>query len=144
MADSLKRLISRRHSVLQKALALAPVLLLLVYVPGQMMLRCRVDGLLRPTCCCSHPSADDDRDQPSLAIKGQDCCEQQMTGGERPVVDAARRTSPDVSLAVAIAAPVLTLSDDLATPDRLARSWQAQGPPRHGPPLVLLKHAFLI
>ena len=141
MTDSLRRLISRRFSNWQKAVALAPVFLLLVYLPGEMMLRCRIDGMLRPACCCSH----DKQDQESgPALKAQDCCDQEMTGGQRPVVDAARKPGLDVPLAVAIALPISTLSVDLAAPDQPIRSWQAQGPPRDGPPLVLLKHAFLI
>jgi hypothetical protein len=32
----------------------------------------------------------------------------------------------------------------LAEPDRSNLNWQAHGPPREGPPIILLKHAFLI
>ena len=141
MADSLRRLISRRFSIWQKVTALAPVLLLLVYLPGETLLRCRIDGLLRQTCCCPH---ENERQDSGPALKGQDCCDQEMTGSERPVVDAARRDGLDVPSAVAVSLPASTASFDLAAPDRPARTWQAQGPPRDGPPLVLLKHAFLI
>jgi hypothetical protein len=134
-------LTSRRFSLWQKVTALAPVLLLLVYLPGETMLRCRMDGLLRSTCCCPDEKQDQDS---GPAFKAQNCCDQEITGSERPVVEAARRSAPDVPLAVAIALPVSTASLDLATPDRPVRTWQAQGPPRNGPPLVLLKHAFLI
>ena len=141
MADSEWHLSSRRFSIWQKVTALAPVLLLLVYLPGETMLRCRIDGLLHSTCCCAHQNQAPDA---GPVLKAQDCCDQEMTGSERPVVDAARRSAPDVPLAVAAAIPVSIASFDLATPDRPVRTWQAQGPPRDGPPLVLLKHAFLI
>src|SRR6478672_7252939 len=42
MADSLGQVTSRRHSLWQRVAALAPALLLLVYLPAQAMLRCRI------------------------------------------------------------------------------------------------------
>ena len=141
MTDSLRRLISRRFSIGQKLTALAPVLLLLVYLPGETMLRCRIDGLLRSTCCCPHQN---EEPPAGPVLKAQDCCDQEITGSERPVVEAAHRAAPDVPVAIAAALPASHLAIDMATPDRLSRTWQAQAPPRDGPPLVLLKHAFLI
>jgi hypothetical protein len=38
----------------------------------------------------------------------------------------------------------LPISAPFAEPDRSNLTWQAHGPPREGPPIVLLKHAFLI
>ena len=125
----------------RKAVAFAPVLLLLVYLPGQLMLRCRMDGLLRPSCCCSYPN---DAQKSGPALKAQDCCDREMTGSERPLADAARRTAPEASGAIAAVLPVSTPFFDLAGRNRSLRPWQAQGPPRGGPALVLLKHAFLI
>lgn len=134
-------MISRRFSIGQKVAAIAPMLLLLVYLPGQMMLRCRIDGGLRAACCCPHAN----EGQGSKPVfKARDCCDQEMTSGERPVVEAARRTAADVPLTVAVALTVSTLSLEPVAPDRAARAWQAQGPPGDRPPLVLLKHAFLI
>jgi hypothetical protein len=132
---------SRRFSIWQKVVALAPLLLVAVYLPGQMMLRCRIDGQLRPACCCS--PEDEDQDYGPV-VKAQDCCDQEMTGSERPVVEAANSVSLDMHWATVAALPVSASSLDLATSDRRARTWEAQGPPRDGPSLILLKHSFLI
>jgi len=141
MADSLRCLSSRRFSIWQKVVALAPLLLVAVYLPAQMMLRCRIDGRLRPACCCLDEN--EDRDSGPV-VKAQDCCDQEITGSERPVVEAANSASLDSHWATVAAVPVSAPSIDLAAPDRSARTWEAQGPPCDGPPLVLLKHAFLI
>jgi len=141
MADSLGALISRRLSRWQKAVALAPVLLLLVYLPGEMMLRCSMDGLLRPSCCCPQkPEAE----TPGPVVKAADCCEPVVAQSARPAAEAARPATRDlVQVATtAIAVPSLPA---LASPiERLDRAWQRHGPAREGPPIVLLKHAFLI
>jgi hypothetical protein len=141
MADSLRRLISRRFSIWQKLVALAPLLFVAVYLPGEMMLRCRTDGLLRPMCCCSP----ENRGQDSGPVaKAQDCCDQEMTGSERPVVEAAASTGLDAHWVAAAVVPVSALPLGLGSADRPVRIWQDQGPPGDGPPLVLVKHAFLI
>jgi hypothetical protein len=62
----------------------------------------------------------------------------------RPAAEAARPATRDlVQVATtAIAVPSLPA---LASPiERLDRAWQRHGPAREGPPIVLLKHAFLI
>jgi len=141
MSDSQRNVASRRFSVWQKVVALAPLLLLGVYLPGQVMLRCRIDGLLRPACCCSH---DSEEQGSGPVVKAQDCCAQEMLTSERPVVEAARSYSLDFALATADGVPVSAASLLLATPDWTARGWQAQAPPRDGPAIVLLKRAFLI
>jgi hypothetical protein len=142
MADSLGRVISRRFSLGQKAVALAPVLLLLVYLPAQAMLRCRVDGMLRPTCCCPHQG---ESESASPAIKAQDCCERQAAADTRPGTAAAAQPENRAlahMTAVALAASALPgLAPPIERPDW---AWQRYGPAREGPPLVLLKHAFLI
>jgi hypothetical protein len=131
--------ISRRFSVWQKVVALAPLLLLAVYLPGQMMLRCRIDGHLRPACCCPPDEATQDT---GPVVKAQDCCDRELTANLRPVVEA------DQQVADLLVAPVsflaLPISAPFAEPDRSNLTWQAHGPPREGPPIVLLKHAFLI
>jgi hypothetical protein len=134
-------LTSRRFTIWQKLVALAPLLFVAVYLPGEMMLRCRIDGLLRPMCCCSHEAQSQDT---GPVAKAQDCCDQEMTGGERPVVEAAASAGLDAHWVTAAAVSVSALSLKLGSPDRPVRIWQAQGPPRDGPPLVLVKHAFLI
>ncbi|HVV51255.1 MAG TPA: hypothetical protein VHO06_16420 [Polyangia bacterium] len=132
---------SRRFSIWQKLVALAPLLLVAVYLPGEMMLRCRIDGRLRPMCCCSH---DDQNQDPGPVAKAQDCCDQEMTGSNRPVVEAAANDGLDVHWVTAAVVPVVPLALGLGSLDRPVRIWRAQGPPPDGPPLILLKHAFLI
>jgi len=121
--------------------ALAPLLLLAVFLPGEMMMRCRIDGLLRPACCCPHEA------EPAQArgpvVKAQDCCAREMSTNDRPVVEPAQRSGTDptwVSVAPALALASIALVDSV----RSRQAWLSHGPPREGPPIVLLKHAFLI
>ncbi len=141
MTDSLGQVTSRRHSLWQKVVALAPALLLLVYLPAQAMLRCRIDGLLRTACCCSHQK----EERPSgPTLKAQDCCDQEIADAQRPKGDVARSSAPDLTptIAVALLAPFAPVA--LPPAVRFDRAAQRHGPAREGPPLVLLKHAFLI
>ena len=141
MADSLGALISRRFSRWQQAVAFAPLLLLLVYLPGEMMLRCSMDGLLRPACCCPQKA---EAETSGPVVKAADCCDPVAAQDARPAAEAARPASRDLTEAAmtAIVAPSLAL---LVSPiERVDRASQRHGPPREGPPLVLLKHAFLI
>jgi hypothetical protein len=115
---------SRRFAAWQKVVALAPLLLLAVYLPGQMMLRCRIDG--------------------GPILKAQDCCARELSATDRPVVEAAQLSGVDSAWTVAAALPALAVSIVRTDFAPSARGWQAQGPPGEGPPLVLLKHAFLI
>jgi hypothetical protein len=135
-------LVARRFTVWQKLVALAPLLLVAVHMPAEMMLRCRISGLLRPACCC--PNADQPQDSGPVA-KAQDCCDREITASERPVVEAARRADPD---SVTPAASVATIAASTATDAFPARQpgWAAQryGPARGRPSTVLVKHAFLI
>jgi hypothetical protein len=135
-------MISRRYNPWQKVVALAPALLLLVYLPAQAMLRCHIDGLLRTVCCCSHQK----QEQPSgPALKGQGCCDQEIAHSERPKADVARSSNRDLPPA-AVALTLLAPSAAVVSPPvvRFDRAAQRHGPAREGPPLVLLKHAFLI
>jgi hypothetical protein len=131
---------SRRFSILQKLAAVAPLLLLGVYLPGQTMLRCQFDGLLRPACCCPVKA-----EAPSSgpAIEARDCCDREVTPDVRaPVANrASDRELVSVGAVVFAAAPVAFVVPPSAQPDRAS---QRHGPAREGPPLVLLKHAFLI
>jgi hypothetical protein len=132
---------SRQFSLWQKAVALAPVLLLLVYLPAETMMRCRMDGLLRPSCCCPPKAAP----APSgPVVKAADCCNPEIAQSTRPAAEAVRPADHDpaqfeATAFVAASLPLLT-----SPIGRLDRAWQRHGPAREGPPLVLLKHAFLI
>lgn len=145
MTQSLRRMTSRRFSAWRRVVALAPLLLLAVYLPGQMMLRCRIDGLLRPACCC--PSESEALQDRGPVIRAQDCCDRELTVNQRPVVAPARSIVATVDFAgaasAAVPAPLAFLLP--AETDRSHRKWPAHGPPREGPTLaLLLKHAFLI
>jgi hypothetical protein len=131
---------SRRFSVWQKVVALAPLLLLAVYLPGQMMLRCRIDGHLRPACCCPQ---DEETQNTGPIVKAQDCCDRELTANLRPVVEADQQAA-DLVVAPASFLAVLPIVAPLAERHRSDLTWQAHGPPREGPPIILLKHAFLI
>ena len=122
MADSLRRVISRRFSLWQKAVALAPVLLLLVYLPGETMLRCRIDGLLRPACCCP-PKAEAASAGP--VVKAADCCNAEVAQSTRPAAEAVRPASRDL-VQVATAAIVARVASVPRVTDRTARSRLAE------------------
>jgi hypothetical protein len=133
--------ISRRFPVWQKLVALAPLLLVAVYLPGQAMLRCRMDGLLRPTCCCPQQG------EPQYAgtvVQAQDCCDREVSDSEAPAVEAARRAEPALGSAVAVMPSSATAAPTILPIGQDDRAAQRYGPAREGPPLVLLKHAFLI
>ena len=142
MTDSLGRLLSRRFSIRQKATALAPVLLLLVYLPAQALLRCRMDGTLRAACSCPQES---ERENASPAIQAQDCCDRVVTpSSSRPTAEAARPANRDIVQMTA--AVFATSAHDALVPlcERPDGARARHGPAREGPPFVLLKHAFLI
>jgi hypothetical protein len=141
MTEPPQSVISRRFTPWQKAAALVPALLLLVCLPAQVMLRCRVDGLLRTECCCSHQG---EEQASGPAMTDQECCDREVTQGQQPKADVARSASRDLvpiaALAVfPVAAPLLA-----PAPSRFDSAIQRYRPAREGPPLVLLKHAFLI
>jgi hypothetical protein len=141
MTDSMRVMFSRRFSAWQKVAALAPLLLLAVYLPGQVMLRCRIDGLLRPACCC--PQAVEARETGPV-VKAQDCCDREMTADQRSAAAPARTSAVDMTAAVSVTLPAAAVSVVLAEPAASAGAWQAHGPPRPGPRMVLLKRSFLI
>jgi hypothetical protein len=141
MTDSPGSVTSRRFNRWQKVAAFVPALLLLVCLPAQAMLRCRIDGLLRTECCCSHQQ----EEPPSgPAIKAQDCCDQEIAQTQRPKADVGRSASRDLTPTAVLA--VFIPSAPLLVPatNRFDGAVQRYGPAREGPPLVLLKHAFLI
>jgi hypothetical protein len=134
---------TRRKSIWKKAVALAPVLLLLVYVPAETLLRCRIDGLLRSTCCCPQ-KAPAEAESAGPVVKAADCCDQEARQSTRQTVVATNPAPRDLGQAATastVAAPLPLFASSIERPDC---AWQRHGPAREGPPLVLLKHAFLI
>lgn len=134
-------MISRHFAQWQKLAALAPALLLLVCLPAQMMLRCRIDGLLRAECCCLHQ----EQQQPAgPTIEAQDCCDRVVANNDRPAADVARPATRDLAPTSVLAVVIDSAALLGPAPHRFDRAVQRHGPAREGPPLVLLKHAFLI
>lgn len=132
-------MISRRLPAWQKVVAFAPLLLVLVSLPGQVLLRCRVDGLLRSACCCPQGQ---DAPASTPVIKAQDCCERQVIVNARLPVDASRVAAADGILPAKVLAGTVSLVAFAADPRTV--QVRSHGPPREGPSVVLLKHAFLI
>jgi hypothetical protein len=141
MTDSLRGMISRRFSPWQKAVALAPALLLLVYLPAQMMLRCRIDGLLREACCCSHEA---EHESSGPVFKAQDCCDPQVPQHQRPKAEAASSQTHDLAAVAVVAVLASAVPSDPPALDRFDRAALRHDPAREGPRIVLLKQAFLI
>ena len=142
MADSLGRVILRRSSAWQKVVALAPVLLFTARLPAEVMLRCRIDGMLRSACCCP---AKQEAPSSQNTLRAADCCERAVVAANQlPAVvppqapDAAHLLTGAAAPATASVIPVV------APPTRIDWGAQRYGPAREGPPIVLLKHAFLI
>jgi hypothetical protein len=132
---------SRRFSLWQKLVALAPLLLLAVVLPGEIMVRCHLDGLLRPAPCCSHQPAPADC---GPAFEARDCCDREVTATDRPVSEVVRATDGG-QIAAAAFMPRVGAGALLVAPANHS-GWAAQryGPMRGGPPIVLVKRAFLI
>jgi len=144
---------SRPFSAWQKLMALAPLLLMAVYLPGSIMLRCRADGLLRASCCCpgeqpGEQSGDGQLDDAvaTAVVRPDGCCDREITAGARPIVATARGLEHDLSwpaasVAIVRMAPAAPPSPAGAV---FASAWQRRGPPGDGPPIVLVKQSFLI
>jgi len=125
----------RRPGAWQRVVALAPLLLVLVSLPSQVLVRCQMDGLLRESCCC--PNAH--QDSPGgPTLSGAGCCKSVTSVRQLPVV----RTAPSPEAAPAPVAVALPLAAPDPTPS--FRHVRPAAPAREGPPLLLLKQAFLI
>jgi hypothetical protein len=149
MTDSLQSVGSRQFSRWHKAAALAPALLLLVYLPAQLMLRCRFDGLLREACCCPQKGGGDgDRESqssgPAVTVKAQDCCDREVAQPLRLKAEAAGSATRAGAPVAAVVALAMVVPPWGPASDRFNRAAQRHGPVREGPRIVLLKQAFLI
>lgn len=130
---------NRRYSLLQKLAALVPIALLLVFLPAEEYLRCRIDGSVRAACCCAEAQAP--VNQGPIA-RSQDCCDRETTHSVRPVVEAPGPGTLEWIPAAPVSAAVALV---LAPPaPRWSGARPSHGPPRGGPPVILLKQAFLI
>jgi hypothetical protein len=130
---------ARRTTLWHRLLAVIPALLVLGSLPGQALLRCRMDGQLRSACCC--PVADSESAPPSPAVSAGDCCRHEPAARERQAVT----TPPPVDALPTPSVAVLTFAPP-ADPSRVSRArWLRHfHPPCEGPPLLLQKQSFLI
>jgi hypothetical protein len=129
----------KRRSAWQRWVALAPLLLLVVSLPSQLMLRCRIDGSLRASCCCPDEA---ERDlSPTPTVRPQSCCDQEATAHEARLMEPAPTPYSNVLIPTSVRATF-----PFAAPEAraLPRAFQQAGRARQGPPLVLLKQSFLI
>jgi hypothetical protein len=133
-------MMSRTIPAWQKLAACAPLLMLLVSLPAQVLLRCRIDGIARAACCC--PKAEEAA-LPVTVVKAQDCCDREVTVNTRVETAAARSAAPDV-VELALVLLASSASPLPQTTDSQPAVFRSHGPPRGGPSVVLLKHAFLI
>jgi hypothetical protein len=130
--------LARRHAW-TKALVLAPFLLFVVSLPGQVLLRCRFDGQLRIACCC--PS-DQRVEQSGPALSDPSCCQREVSTPALPAF-AVRPPTDLIAPAVAVVLPPFAV----ALAHQVAASTPARHrsrPPREGPPIIVLKQSFLI
>jgi hypothetical protein len=133
--------ISRRFSLGQKLAPLAPLLLLVVSLPSQMILKCRMDGSVRAACCCPDLDGAEQETPTPATVKPQSCCDPQIATNEARIMELPPPAQPDVVLA----APVwVALAFDAPASRAVPRVFEQGGPAREGPPLVLLKQSFLI
>jgi hypothetical protein len=126
----------RRPRIWQRLVALAPLVLVLVSLPSQVLVRCRMDGRLREACCCPRDAG---AAPAAPAVTSADCCAPETSVRQLPVARASAATE---------SAPVLAVTFLSALPDAAkrtpARRARPSAPAREGPPLRLLKQAFLI
>jgi hypothetical protein len=132
---------SRRICVLWHVLGVALALMLVVSVPGQMVLRCHMDGRVRASCCC--PRQDSAAAEPAGAVlKQQACCDPEITSQPLPVAETPRVSKQNQPPVVVFPSSVVALWSPMVVwpPGQLGGC----GPPPQGPSIVVLKQAFLI
>ena len=135
-------MIARRSSPWQQLVALAPLLLVALHFPGGMMMRCRVDGVLRPASCC--PDLTQPREA-GPAVKGQACCDPELAERRAPPYEVVRATDDEQATSLAASRPCSGgVGAVVASAAARLRSSRWQDSSREGPSIVLRKHAFLI
>jgi hypothetical protein len=128
---------SVRTTRLIGAAMLLPVLLLAAVALPSSVLRCRFTGLAVPTCCCP----DEMTDGPAVAtLSAAACCDRETIDVVR--APAERQTSPTDLVAGAFVTSDVRGELPLARPFVPAAAARDADLPR--PPLLLVKHAFLI
>jgi hypothetical protein len=129
-----------RPAAWQRVVALAPLLLVLVSLPTQVLVRCRMDGRVRAACCCPRGEAGANR-LAGPGVEAPDCCDRIVARQEAVRSTVAAQTEIAPRLAV-----VITALPALAAPRPRAPAPRARSghPPGERPPLLLLKQAFLI
>jgi hypothetical protein len=127
----------RRPGSWQRLLALAPLLLVVVSLPTQLVLRCRMDGQVRDTCCCPVDRTQDGPADPALVVP--ECCDREVATRSFPTV----RTVPETTLPPVVVTSIV-LPDPAARGPSAPRQLRERSPARGGPLILLLKQTFLI
>ncbi len=109
-------------TLLRKVAALAPIAVLLVYLPGEAYLRCRIDGSVRTACCCAARQAPGSS---GPIARAQDCCDRETTVAARPVVEAPRAGAVDHVPCVPVLGPAALA---MLSPPPLRRPLAPAGP----------------
>ena len=97
-----------------------------VVLPGEVMVRCHLDGLLRPAPCCSHEEEPGDS---GPAFEARDCCDREVTATDRPVSEAVRATDGG-QIAIAAFTPHAGAGTLVVAPVNHARLGGAEVRPR--------------
>lgn len=122
----------------RRIIAVAPLLTLIVSLPGEFMLRCRMDGTLRPACCCP----DEDAAATTGPVARQaNCCDPELTASDHPPAERAGTADPVSPRWTTVVAATAGQAPSIRP---VAAALERPEPARDGPPIVLLKHAFLI
>jgi len=129
----------RKPGAWQRVMALAPLLLVVVSLPTQVVLRCRMGGQVREACCCPADEAESAPAKPVLSPRS--CCDREISTRSVPTV----RTAPELPSAPAIAAVLIPYpAPGTPEPGSASRAVRQSYPAREGPRILLLKQAFLI
>ena len=120
---------------------LLPAMLMLGLTSSYQLFRCRYDGVARRSCCC--PMADAETSPASeAAVSNRGCCDVQVV---RAASTAPAAAAPQQA-AKALTSPLATVQVVAFQIPQLApsQSWTDDVPRGLGPPLIVLKHSFLI
>ena len=132
-----KRPLAQRLS----AWLLLPAMLMLGLTSTYQLFRCRYDGVARRSCCC--PMADAETSPASeAAVSNSGCCDVQVVraASTAPASAAPQQATEALPLPLAMVQVAAFQIPQLAP----SQSWTGEVPRGLGPPLIVLKHSFLI
>jgi hypothetical protein len=132
----------RQPTAWHRVLALAPLLLVIVSLPGQVLLRCRMDGKIRSACCCP-VEKEAAKALTTATLTDASCCDREVSSRQLPAVASTPKLSHSVDPSIPVPlAPSAGLAQQAPRP--VPRELLRYGPARGGPPILVLKQTFLI